>query len=98
MTKGNNELDKLKPKIVKIFKARGIKKAGIFGSYARGEHKKRSDIDVLIKVPKSVDLFGFVGIKFELEDSLGRKVDLLSYKGIRPELKKDILQEEVRII
>ncbi len=96
--KTTNELDRLKPKIVKILKKHGIMKAGIFGSYARGENKKGSDIDILIEVPKKIDLYDFVGIKLELEDALGKKVDLVNYKLIRPELEESILEGEVRII
>jgi len=40
----------------------------------------------------------FIGIKLELEDKLGRKIDLVTYKGIHPLLKKQILKEEVKII
>jgi uncharacterized protein len=98
MMKKNNELKKLKPKIVKILKKYGVKKAGIFGSYARGEQKKRSDIDILAQVPKKINLYDFIGIKQDLESVLGKKVDLITYKGIRPELKKMILRDEVRIL
>ena len=72
-------------------------RAGIFGSYARGDNKKNSDIDILIQPPKGIG-FGFVGIQFELEDKLKKKVDLLSYRAIHPLLKKRILKEEVKII
>jgi|SRR3989338_1128648 len=93
----NIELENLKPKIIKILKKNKVKKAGIFGSFVRGEQKENSDIDILIEPPKSIGL-GFVGIKIELEGELKRKVDLVSYKGINPHLKKYILEEEVRII
>jgi uncharacterized protein len=97
MTKNNSELQKLKPKIVKILKAHGIKKAGIFGSYARGEAKRKSDIDILIQPRKGMG-FEFFGLAIELEEKLGRKVDLVSYNGISPYLKEYILENEVRII
>lgn len=84
-------------RIVSILKKNGVVKAGIFGSYARGEAKKNSDIDILIQPPKGIGL-GFVGIKLELEEKLGKKVDLLTYKSIHPYLKKYILAEEIRII
>ena len=90
-------INELKPKIIKILKKNKIKKAGIFGSYARGEQKKGSDIDILIQPPSGMGL-EFVGVKLELEDKLRRKVDLVTYKGIHPLLKKRILQEEVKII
>jgi uncharacterized protein len=95
--KDSKELEKLKPKIIKILKKNGIKKAGIFGSYARGENKKGSDIDLLVFPPKGMGL-GFIGIQLELEDKLKKKVDLLSYRAIHPLLKERILRDEVRII
>jgi len=91
------ELRQLRPKIVKILKKNDVVKAGIFGSYARGEQTKSSDIDILVKPPKGIG-FGFVGIQLELESKLKKKIDLLSYKAIHPLLKKKILKEEVRII
>ena len=93
----NPKIKKMKPTIVRILKKNGVIRAGIFGSYARGEQKKKSDIDILIKPPKGIG-FGFVGIQFELERKLKKKVDLLSYRAIHPLLKDRILKEEVRII
>ena len=74
-----------------------MKKAGLFGSYVRGEQKKSSDIDIIIEPPKGIG-FGFVGIQQELEKVLGKKVDLLTYKGLSPYLRKYILKEEVKIL
>jgi len=96
MKRKNNELKKLKPKIIKILKKHKIAKAGIFGSYARGEQKKNSDIDILVEFNDS--LLTLVGIEMELKKALKKKVDLLTYGGIHPLLKKIILREEVRII
>lgn len=93
----NKNLIKIKPKIIKILKKNKVKKAGIFGSYARGEQKKDSDIDILIEPPKGIG-FGFVGIQLELQDKLKKKIDLLSYNGISPHLKDRILNQEIRII
>lgn len=90
-------LNKIIPKIKRILKKNKVKKAGIFGSYAKGEQKKNSDIDILIEPPKGIG-FGFVGIQFELEDKLKKKIDLISYNGISPYLREDILKSEVRII
>lgn len=95
--KQKNDFLKLKKKIVKILKKHRIKKAGIFGSYARGEQKKKSDIDILIQPPKGLG-FGLAGIEIELEEKLGKKVDLITYKWISPYLKEYILADEVRII
>ena len=92
--KGINEI---KPKILKILKKNNVKKAGIFGSYSRGEQKKNSDIDILIDPPKGIG-FGFFGIAIELEEKLGKKVDLISYNGINHMLKNRILSQEVKIL
>ncbi len=89
-----------KEKIVKILKENGVKRAGIFGSYARGEQRRNSDIDILINVPKDrkFSLLDLVALERKLKIILGIKVDLLTYKGINPLLKRIILKEEVRII
>jgi predicted nucleotidyltransferase len=84
-------------KIVKILKKNSIKRAGIFGSYARGEQKKNSDVDILVELGKPMG-FDFVGIQFELEDELGKKVDLVTYNSLHPLLKDRILNEETKIL
>jgi len=49
-SKKNKEISRIKRKIIPILRKNDVVRAGIFGSYARGEAKKRSDIDILIKV------------------------------------------------
>jgi predicted nucleotidyltransferase len=73
-------------------------KAGIFGSYARGEAKKRSDIDMLIKLKGRKSLMDVVGIQLDLQERLKKKIDLVEYQEIHPSLKKQILSEEVKIL
>jgi predicted nucleotidyltransferase len=90
-------IDDIKPKIIAVLKKNNIKRAGIFGSYARGEQRKNSDIDIVIE-PVSGMGFKFAGIELELEKSLRKKVDLVSYNGLSPHLKNRILNQEVRII
>jgi len=67
----------------------------VFGSYARGDNKDDSDIDILVQLGKSMSLFDFVGLKLDLEDKLGTKVDLVQYKTIKPSIKDYILKDEV---
>jgi len=83
---------------VPILKRNGVVRAGIFGSAVRGEMKKSSDVDFLIKLRGRKSLLDFVGIKIELEEHLKRKVDLVEYETIKPRLKNAILDEEVKII
>lgn len=91
-------LEKVLPIVAGVLKKYGIKKAGIFGSYARGEQNSRSDVDIIIEPSKGLGLFNFVGIKLELEEKLHLKVDLLTYNSLNKYLKKRVLQEEMKII
>ncbi|MCC5927100.1 MAG: nucleotidyltransferase family protein [Bacteroidetes bacterium] len=92
-----NDLGHIKKKIRPILKKYGIKKAGIFGSSARGEAVV-NDLDLLVKIDKKISLLEFIGIQQELEDKLGMKVDLVEYDAIKPALKDDILREEEPVI
>jgi predicted nucleotidyltransferase len=87
----------LKFKIIPLLKKNNVKKAGIFGSYSRGEQKKNSDVDIIIEPAENMG-FGFVGLQFELEKKLKKKVDLITYNFINPHIKKYILNDEVRIL
>lgn len=92
-----NTIEEIKRKIIPVLKKNKIKKAGIFGSYVRGEEKKRSDIDILVELDRKWDLLDIIGLKIKLEKILRKKVDLVEYETIRPELKENILNEEVSI-
>ena len=97
--KTNKQIETIKKKIVPILKKNNVVRAGIFGSYARGENKKNSDVDILVEInnPK-MSLLGFIAMKHALEDVIGRKIDLVEYKTIKPRIKKKILNEEIKII
>lgn len=94
----NRKIREIKLKVIPILKRNDVIKAGIFGSYARGDDKKNSDIDILIKFRGSKSLLDLVGLKMELEKRLKRNVDVLTYKSIYPPLKDIILKEEVKIL
>lgn len=95
----NKKIIEIKKSIVEILKKYGVKKAGIFGSYARGEEKKDSDVDILIDVKgEKFSLIDLISLEMELEKKLGKKIDLLTYAGINIHLKEYILKDEVRII
>jgi len=84
-------------KILTVLTRNAVKRAGIFGSMARGEATPNSDIDILIELGEKISLLEFVRIKHELEDILERKVDLVEYKAIKPRLRDQILEEEIKI-
>jgi len=93
----NRNLEDIKNRVKPILQKYGIKKAGIFGSAARGAVMP-NDIDILVKIDRKISLLEFISIQQEIEDELGIKVDLVEYSAIKPALKDDILDEEVSVI
>lgn len=74
----------------------GVAKIGIFGSFARGEERPESDVDVLVSFRKGEETFDhYMDCKFFLEDLFGRKVDLVMNGAIKKRLKPYILGEVV---
>ncbi len=96
--KRDEDIKKLKKIIVPVLKRYDVSKAGIFGSFARGEAKKTSDIDILIEFKGRKSLLDLAGLEIELEKTLKRKVDTITYNSIHPLLRERILKEEVEII
>lgn len=92
------DLKELKSKILPILERYGTKRAGLFGSYVRGEIREDSDIDILVEIEKNISLLDFIGIKLEIEEVLGREVDLVEYNTIKPLLRERILKEQVVIL
>ena len=72
-----------------------VKEIGIFGSYARGDQRDRSDVDVLVEFDEPVSLLGVVKLENYLSDLLQIKVDLVPQKDIRYELRERILKETI---
>ncbi|WP_353722797.1 nucleotidyltransferase family protein [Dyadobacter sp. 676] len=78
----------------RLFEKYPLKSMGLFGSYARNEARKGSDIDILVEFASSVG-FEFIDLAIELEEILNHKVDLVSKKGVKPNMlpyiEKDLL-------
>lgn len=92
------DFEEVRKIIIPILKKYGVHRAGIFGSFVRGEAKEGSDMDILVEVERSMSLLDFVGLKLELEKVLGMKVDLVEYGAIKPLLKERILKEEAAVL
>ena len=69
-----------------------LKRMALFGSWARGDAQENSDVDILVEVDPSIGL-RFVDLGDELEDLLGRRVDLVSRRAIKPGMWKKIEPE-----
>lgn len=70
---------------------------GVFGSYARGEQRDDSDLDILVELGPGIGLFGYVGLQQELSEALGLKVDLANRRTLKPRIGERILAE-VRMV
>ena len=76
----------------------GVKRIGIFGSFARGEQKRTSDVDVLVEFAHGKATFdNFMQLAFYLEDLFSRKVDLLTVKGIDRYIRSRVEREVIWI-
>ena len=83
-------IEQHKPELQRQFH---VEKIGLFGSYARGDHKKRSDIDFLVTFDKAISLFDRVDLNIYLKKLMGRRVDVVPYSNLRPELREYVLKD-----
>jgi len=85
--------DRILEQIVQALKEQGATKVAIFGSYARGEERPESDVDVIVEFSERKSLLDLVRIERELHETVGVKVDLLTEKSISPYLIDNVRQE-----
>jgi len=93
-----SNIKEVKDKIVPVLKRHDVVRAALFGSFVRGEAKKDSDIDILVEFKGEKSLLDLVALKLELEELLGREVDVLTYNSIHPFIRETILKEQVAIL
>jgi len=86
-------LEEISEKARPVFEKYGVKRARIFGSYARGDAKPDSDIDILITTPPAMSLFSYMDFKEQLEEELGRSVDVVSEGNINKYFRPYILPD-----
>lgn len=91
------QIQQIQYKILPIFKEKGVLRGAIFGSFALGEERHDSDIDILVDLPKDKTLFDLVDLQFMLENVLKKKVDIITYNSLSPFLKDSILREQIPI-
>jgi predicted nucleotidyltransferase len=90
--------DKIKSIIVPYLKRYPISYAGIFGSYARGDFRNDSDIDILIRYSKPISLFEYGGLLNSLEKATGKKVDVVIESTVHPLMMKYIKKDLINIL
>lgn len=85
-------------KILEIASSYRVTRVRVFGSWARGEARPDSDLDLIIDVPRGFTLFDLGGIMLDLEDVLGIKVDVFTENSLHPRLKDRILAEAKTLV
>ena len=75
----------------------GVKSLALFGSVARDEARPDSDVDILVEFIDSPAFAQYMDLKFLLEDALGRQVDLVSRKTLKPQLQSNVEKEVISI-
>jgi len=93
-----DQIEKIKAILIEVLKKYGVKKAALFGSIVKGETTQNSDIDLIIEFERGKSLLDLVGLKLELQELLGKEVDIITYKSIYPLLKERILNEQEVIL
>lgn len=90
--------------VVKVLKSKrtaykkyGVKSLALFGSAARNRLRKSSDVDILVQFEKPT-WANYIGLKFYLEDLLGREVDLVTPNGLKPAIRSSVERDLLNVI
>ena len=83
--------------ILRIAAQHGARNVRLFGSAARGEARPDSDIDVLVEFEPGRTLLDRIGLMQDLEDLLGRKVDVVTEKALHRMIRQQVLEQAVRL-
>ena len=78
-------------------RAFGVRHLSLFGSTARDEAREDSDLDLLVDFEAGPTFDSFMGLKFFLEDHLGRKVDLVTLDALKPRMRPVVEREAVNV-
>ncbi len=81
--------------ILRAAQKHGAFNVRVFGSVVRGESGPESDIDFLVELEKGRSLFDHAALMVELEKLLGRKVDIVTVKSLKPRVRERIIKEAI---
>lgn len=74
-----------------------VRRCAVFGSVARGEERKNSDLDLLIDPPSTMGLFTLVGLQQDIEQAIGRRVDVGTFRSLHASVKKNAMKDAIVI-
>jgi predicted nucleotidyltransferase len=81
--------------ILEVCARYGARQVRVFGSVARGEADEQSDIDFLVELEPGRTLLDLGGLQYDLEQLLGRRVDVVTERGLKPRIRERMLREAV---
>lgn len=95
---GIDELLKNKrEEILRLATRHGARHVRVFGSVARGEADEQSDVDFLVEMEPGRNLLDMGGLLMDLRELLGRRVDVITERGLRPRIRARVLREAVEL-
>ena len=91
------EIQAVKNRVIPILRKAGVLRASLFGSVVRSQDRDDSDVDILVELSDESSLLDFVDLKYKLEESLNRKVDMVEYGAVKKSIRKNVLADQVMI-
>jgi predicted nucleotidyltransferase len=85
-------------RILPILREHGVRRAGVFGSRARGEERPDSDLDLLVELESGRSLFDLAGLGLDLSERLGVRAHVVTYRSLHHLLRDRILADEVPLL
>ena len=89
----NPTIEEISEKARPVFEKYGVTRARIFGSFARGDARPDSDVDFLVSYGKTLSLWDYIGLRQDMEEKLGRKVDMVAEDRVIPYFKNSIYRD-----
>lgn len=90
-------LKEKRDEILRIAAKHGARNVRVFGSVARGEGDAESDVDLLVELEPGRSLFDLGGLQYELQRLLGRRVDVVTERGLKARIRERVLREAVPV-
>ena len=92
------DIERVKERILPILKKHGVARAALFGSLVSEGLERARDVDLVVEFEGEKSLLDLVALKLDLEEALGKRVDVLTYRGLHPLVRGRILREQVVIL
>jgi predicted nucleotidyltransferase len=89
------ELRRKRDEILRIAARHGASNVKVFGSVARGEANDKSDVDLLVELERGRSLMDHAALMIDLEEFLGRRVEIATPRGLKPRIREHVLAEAI---